>query len=305
LALNNGDPLTQFRSRQRPSGEAQGRIALKKDDLSSIQITSLESLERAMDDTSRRFQGVFPLWRGHANCDWLLQAEVFRTNNLGNRYDEVSLIRSFMAQAESRRPNCPPIDDYFGWLILARHFGLPTRLLDWSASPLVGLYFAIQNDENQPSADGCLWALLPGEMNDQMAGGWRLFAPDDQLIKRLANIAFEPDPGRRAQLTNPLAGQVIATGTREIDARVLVQQGAFTIHADAVDLANIDYSRRSDNMPRVPWRSAFRVPANAKQSLIERLRSLGITQSTLFPDLGALAQDLKARQYLTNIPGRR
>jgi hypothetical protein len=263
------------------------------DDLSTIEINSLESLEKAIDHARRAFQNVFPLWRGHADFDWRLQAEVFRPKKDRNSYDEVSLIRFFMAQAESRRPGCPPVDDYLGWLILARHYGLPTRLLDWSANPLVALYFAA---ETEPRVDGCLWALCPGSMNKQMVDRSRLFAPDEKEIKEVANLAFEPDPKKMIELTVPLAGRVIAAGTREIDARVLVQQGFFTIHADEVDLADVHY-KPFDNQRRPRWRVAFRVPAGKKDLVIERLRSLGINRSTLFPDLGALAQELKSRTF--------
>ena len=92
-----------------------------QDDFSSIKITSLESFERALQQVSRELGGVYPYWRGHANIDWTLQAEVFR-----KPYNEVSLIRSFMAHAESRKRDCPPIDDRLGWLMLAKHYGLPT-----------------------------------------------------------------------------------------------------------------------------------------------------------------------------------
>jgi hypothetical protein len=57
----------------------------------------------------------------------------------------------------------PDPDDYFGWLFLAQHYGLPTRLLDWSESPLVALYFAVT--EGHEDHDGCVWALWPGGLN--------------------------------------------------------------------------------------------------------------------------------------------
>jgi FRG domain len=258
----------------------------------SIKINSLASLETAIDHVRVRFRNIYAWWRGHSNEKWSLRAEVFRKN-----YNEVSLIRSFMAQAESRRPSCPPMNDYVGWLILARHFGLPTRLMDWSFSPLVALYFAAQTDEREPSADGCLWALQPGGMNDQMAHTSRLFAPDDEKIRTIANIAFETDAQAVVRMTEPMAGRALATGTREIDARVFVQQGAFTIHVDAADLAELDYGFVDGNRRRSPWRTKFLVPADDKEAIRERLRTLGITHSALFPDLGALALDLKTRPF--------
>jgi hypothetical protein len=164
--------------------------------------------------------------------------------------------------------------------------------MDWSFSPLVALYFAAQRDENDPLADGCLWGLLPGAMNHQMTNSWRLFAPDETEVREFANIAFEPHPPRKEEMTGPVAGRAIATGTREIDPRVLVQQGSFTIHADAIDLADVPYVGS-----QTPWRIAFRVPSAEKDNILERLQSLGISLSTLFPDLAALAQELKGRHF--------
>ena len=258
-----------------------------REDFASIDVTSLEGLGRALEHVATTFQGVFAIWRGHANIDWNLQAEVFRKST----YKEVSFIRSFMAQAKSRKPNCPAFDDHLGWLILARHYGLPTRLLDWTMSPLVALYFAAQDASDNPKADGCLWAIFGFRMNEQMIRQGRFLAPDEPIVKALSDIAFEPDPQKVQQMTAKHSGIAILVGTRELDPRVLVQQGTFTIHADGTDLANVACAKS--------WRVAFRVPGVDKEKIREMLRSLGIVKSSLFPDLGALAEELKSRSFIS------
>ena len=53
------------------------------------------------------------------------------------------------------------------WLTLMQHYGLPTRLLDWSESPLVALYFALSSDEDA-KADAAVWVLNPMKLNKKV-----------------------------------------------------------------------------------------------------------------------------------------
>jgi hypothetical protein len=143
------------------------------------------------------------VWRGHAQLDWLLQAEVFRRPGASfGRYSENSLIRYFMAYAEARHARCPAQHDLLGWLTLARHYGLPTRLLDWSTSPLVALFFAVSDDKESSGVDGGLWALHAGEMNRAMRDGSpRLLAPDilgQCPLSRIAPLDGNDRQGREA-----------------------------------------------------------------------------------------------------------
>lgn len=251
---------------------------------SEIKIVDLKSLDDALEQVSQSFSGVYPAWRGHADINWGLKPEVFRPSARGARYQEVSLIRSFMAHAESRRDRCPPISDRLGWLLLARHYGLPTRLLDWSSSPLVAMYFATGDDDK----DGCIWAVNAAVVNTVSVGSPRLVAADEPWVTTISDGAFDV---AAAEPTMHTDGRVIFCGTREIDARILAQQASFSIHADDVDLASADLAQEQ------LWRSKFVVPAASKPILRSKLRALGITRMSMFPDLAALAEELKSRNF--------
>ena len=189
--------------------------------IATAPISNLATFERALDLTRQTFESILPYWRGHGNVDWSLTAEVFRTPSPGRQHPEVTLIRNFMGRAESRSHRCPAYDDYVGWLMLARHFYLPTRLLDWSMSPLVALFFAVEHHEE---VDGALWALHPALLNQSMIGENRVLILDDPPIQELVKLAFNPDPALHQAAAPRVKGWGLAVGAREIDARVMVSK---------------------------------------------------------------------------------
>jgi hypothetical protein len=94
-------------------------------------------------------------FRGQDKFLWGLLPTVFREDNY--KYESSRYIE-FTYQARTRYPNCPDDHDFVSWLFLMRHFGMPTRLLDWTQSPLVALFFAVENP-NYQKFDGSLFSL--------------------------------------------------------------------------------------------------------------------------------------------------
>jgi hypothetical protein len=124
-----------------------------------VQYEDWSSLVRALSRPSPAwiFRGMGrPDWRLHANL-----ARVLRGNPAWppNEWEmaERSAIGFFKQHARATLPNPPGELDLIGWLALMRHYGAPTRLLDWSASPFVACYFAF--DACADDSDAMLWAL--------------------------------------------------------------------------------------------------------------------------------------------------
>jgi hypothetical protein len=105
-----------------------------------------------------------PAWfRGHSNSSWTLQPHYDR---LKKPMRETELLSKFRQNANLLLSHVPAKPFDFGWMFLMQHYGVPTRLLDWTESPLVALYFVVEDPNPKAlNKDGALWILYPLELN--------------------------------------------------------------------------------------------------------------------------------------------
>lgn len=240
------------------------------------QIRSIAELVSALRD---RNQGK-PLWfRGQSNTKWNLIPQLGRTT--AGPSAEIALMKRFKQNA---LPHVPKAELHeWDWLILMQHYRLPTRLLDWSESPLVGLYFAV--DENQDE-DGALWCLLPVELNSKA----RIKYPNSLEIP-----AFEHDEILQNYLPSRVAGEqksdMLPVGflAGRNNPRISAQQGTFTIHHRSFNgIEEIDDKKHI-------WRLV--IPAEFKKKMRDELYLLGYSRLTLFPELDEVAAEARRRAH--------
>lgn len=237
-----------------------------------MRINDISTLLYAAEFTSKDWGHVW--WRGQADSRWCLQPRVSRSTTL--EAVERSLAREFQAKAHTRYANCPDQDDYPGWLFLMQHYGLPTRLLDWSESPLVALFFAVR----EMQADcGALFALTPLGLNENQLHKPGLVPPHGSRIDQLVEPVFDE------RLS--FSPSIVAVATKEIDNRMLIQQSQFTFHGSDMPLDQVTQEET--------FLVRFDVPSAAKTKIWQELALLGIRESTLFPDLEHLARELTVK----------
>jgi hypothetical protein len=230
--------------------------------------------------------GEAPYWRGHGNREWNLSPQVYRprtsSNGTPSVFNERSLLWNFVLQGSSRIRVAPARNDYVTWMHLAQHYGLPTRLLDWTRSPVVALYFAVSSG---PDSDGCLWALAASGLNKHLTGEAAIASPESEFVRGAIASAF----GVVEVIERGEPPEVVAFDAIQSDLRMLVQQSTFTLHQTPRDLRTLE-------VPRAVLRR-FVIPKDRKVGMRKLLRTLGTSRSTLFPDLAALSDDLKDLEF--------
>lgn len=239
------------------------------------EIQSIEDLLVALNEDNSDYMGS--IWyRGQSDVSWSLTPGYIR---LATPPSESTLLKKFKQNAAMLINNSPK--ESFDWLFLMQHYGVPTRLLDWSESPLVGLYFSVEKFQDD-GVDAALWSLKPSELN-KIAKIHNLneefFIPsfdDEELI----NYSVENlSQNQRTQLS-PLA--TIATRN---NSRIQAQHGVFTIHHR--DNTAIELLGDSSHVIK------YVIPSASKAQISKQLALLGITKFQLFPELESIGYIIK------------
>ena len=226
------------------------------------------------------------VYRGHGDLTYRLLPSVGREaryasrKKLFSRTDEIDLLHRFRRRAYPHFGRSLSAGEA---LFIGRHHGLPTRLLDWTANALYGLYFACITKEKK---DGAVWAMQqwPSALNPF----------------EIASLESEEELANQYEGDKP----DVPLGTQTHDwvkvvypifnsPRITAQDGTFTFHSNPwralEDYKGVEFwSQRTDIAALYCWR----VKAASKARIIADLSGLGITHRLVFPDLDGIARSI-------------
>lgn len=233
-----------------------------------------------------RFRSPFA-FRGLSCASHALSSSLVRlAGDADTRTLELALLRNFRkyAAAEGTRA-----DSIWDWLALGQHRGLPTRLLDWTYSPLVALHFATEALEDF-DRDGAIWCVNFVEANKRLPPRLRRImmreGSETLTIDMLA--VFKELRQFDALARTPF---LVFLEPPAIDRRILNQLALFSLMSSPT--AEID-----DWLQRHPELSRrVLIPAQLKWEIRDKLDQANINERILFPDLDGLSRWL-ARYYL-------
>ncbi|MHA1942482.1 MAG: FRG domain-containing protein [Candidatus Hodarchaeales archaeon] len=194
------------------------------------------------------------------------------------------ILQSFRRQAGSIA-NTPPRGETDKWLFFAQHYGIPTRLLDWTEGALIALYFAINKNNKNPR----VYMINPYALNELATSSESdyLNFPLSWIKLGYENIALaweERNPNRGFEL--PVAFPAIYQ-----DQRMIAQRSCFTVHGKILKPLKELLLLKGVNVE--DYLFEYAIDSTKSELLKRQLRILGISQATIFPDLDNLAIDLK------------
>jgi hypothetical protein len=232
-----------------------------------------------------------PWFRGQINADWDLEPSIFRLDLLG---DEDGLRGEFERRAPQHMTESPP-KDYWGWYFLMQHYGAPTRLLDWTDSALVALFFALNSDSWFPedAHDAAVWMLDPWWLNRTVIDIDSTMLPDLEGAQRYLSDTYQALD--RYGETNISPRLPISIDPPYIARRVAVQRSHFTIFGyERTGLMEL-WKKQDARLLKIV------IAKEAAPRLRADLTTLGLTDTSIFPDLRGLAYEV-TRYYLGTWP---
>ncbi|MFL9597775.1 FRG domain-containing protein [Aeromonas veronii] len=227
------------------------------------------------------------IYRGQSNATWELQSSLYRSleqakiikgmadvysAKIYNRRNEENMLERFKSCAHLHLSHLPRSRDTLSWLALMQHHGAPTRLLDFSFSPYIALYFALEH-----GTDDCAIYMINHDairkddekyFGDSRREIYERIMDGEKYNDDICLFAFEPE----------FANQ-----------RLIAQQGLF------VATNYVDYSHEKaleEYDIRALDACKIIIPKELRYNGIMMLHQMNINSSTIYPGLDGFCRSL-------------
>jgi hypothetical protein len=232
----------------------------------------------------RRDTGVY---RGAADARWSLLTSLDRLGGVHPPHSKAGLeehvLRNFIRYSRPHLTSSPANE--WELLVQAQHHGLPTRLLDWTYSPLVAAHFATL--VHRPGGDAAVWRLDWQQVHRQFGFPPMAIAIED--LERLfpGDVAFTP----WSLFRTPRDGRPFAFMIEppSLGARIAVQSSTFTISTDKQQGFDCFLERHGLGGAL----TKLVIPESEVPRIRDQLDLVGVDERRLFPDLDGVAAQLR------------
>jgi hypothetical protein len=268
-----------------------------------IEVGSLgEMLDQATPETADPRSGRLRdsvVYRGSADLEWSLLTSLDRLGGIDPPHTKAALeehiLRNFLRYS---RPYLDrPIHSHWEALVIAQHHGLPTRLLDWTYSPLVAAHFATL--EESPAPNRVVWKLDWKQLHERFSlrrvafqvddldavlqarkihSIWQFFAESEGLEESFACMMEPPS----------------------LDLRIVAQAATFTVCSSkekSLDLFLTECGLASAL-------TKFVIPGDCVDHVRDQLDLCAVDERRLFPDLGGVTRQMRRYYSMSPVEGR-
>ncbi|MFH1097674.1 MAG: FRG domain-containing protein [Candidatus Desantisbacteria bacterium] len=176
-----------------------------------------------------------------------------------------------------------PLSNDIENLFLMQHFGVPTRLLDWTENPFIAMYFALTliKSNSNTTEDAIIWILNPINWNQNVLSH-RSYKGGVISIYDIEIAGYKP-----TEVSN---SEPIAIYGKYNNRRIVAQRGVFTLFGTSTQPMEEIY--KLGNFPPDCIIKLI-VPSNKIDDMLKSIIRIGFSDSVVFPDLDGLSKEIK------------
>lgn len=259
-------------------------------------ITTLDQVfdlisEQKYDPAIQRHRSTY-LYRGMPNVDYKLQTSLQR-NCKYKRFDtERSILRNFTKYAAIEKPQLK--SSVWLQMTIGQHHGLPTRLLDWTYSPTIGLHFATSGEDidEMEQHDCVIWkidikeviALLPERYKQRQAVEKTRFFTIDMLTELVSDVSeYDRDMGNDS---------IVFLEPPSIDGRIVNQYAYFSVIPMGIEDIEGFLDAKTSHTVR------YVIDKSLRWRIRDMLDQMNVNERIMYPGLEGITAWLKRYYYV-------
>lgn len=231
------------------------------------------------------------VYRGHSNSSFKLESSLYRAfeevlaitrltgtpgKTINKKGHERLALDKFIANAHLYLPHTPKDDDALSWMSIMQHFGAPTRMLDFTFSPYVAAYFALESGKE----DAAIYSLKHSVLKEIDSDYYK----DKDLAEMYKNLLSKED---EINLDDEF---LYVYEPHYSNQRLMAQQGLFVIPSTnqiSHEAIIAFYKLNEAEMVK------YVIPKEIRREGLKRLQKMNITATMLFPGLEGFCKSFK------------
>ncbi len=264
--------------------------------MKELNVSSVQELIEKLNNLPNNF-----IYRGHADAAWPLQSSLERI--IGSKWskEEVEKFEDYsIAEFRSKfhlydRENVQP-NSKLAWLSIMQHYGVPTRLLDFTESPYVALYFALEAYAPQTCNDFAIFTLDYSAVMDRSI---QHICSNDSAFKETRLTMREKQDEVFEKIVDRFAYNIAwIAEPKQLNARLDRQAGSFLLSGNRS-------LRIQDVLNSDPYKDVImdkiHIPHELYTGIFALLRKMNITSKSLYGDLDGLARSIRMQMQIYSV----
>ena len=265
-------------------------------------IDSWEHLKQTIELYAAHPLKDYWIFRGHSDSTWKLRTGIERLNLA---IEEPKIIDDFKRHAHLYT-DTNKIDNTLEWLSVMQHNGTPTRLLDWTFSPYVAIFFALNDTtisiHDKEQRYSAVYALNYKPINLKLGDSYKnhkvyeFLSSDNFIFHNTMNddahfkSVFFSEFMKEIEEFPPTVLPLIPFNSH---VRLTIQQGLFLCPTQIIYTPTFE-----ENLEQTfknisgDYIKKYLIPVELKPKIITELNYMNINDATLFPGLDGFSRFL-------------